>query len=251
MKLRNLILLLLLASVLCTGVLASEAPEQWEGKTFLYDEADILEESEEAKINSRLAELSEGVSTELFAVTLEQYGNATEDQAAACFRERSSTGNGVILVLTFSEYGNSYYIYAQGEAWSIFNDRALDKVEDACVPFLRDGEYPKALLAYGEACEDVISSHGRLPAGGIVLCIVIGALLSFLIPMNILKRQLKTVRSQPAASSYVKQDSLVLTVDRDTFLYRNVSRVAKPQNNSNGSRGGGSSGGGGGRGGSF
>ena len=104
-------------------------------------------------------------------------------------------------------------------------------------------------MAYGNTCEKVISSYGKLPASGIVICILIGAVLSFLIPMNILKGQLKTVRYQPEASNYMEKDSFDLRISRDTFLHRNVTKVPKPKDT--GSRSGGSSGGGGGRGGSF
>ncbi len=250
---KKLILFLLLIPILCSAVSAGDRVTtqwDWEDQTYLYDMGDVLSDHEEMQINSRLGELSESAATELLVFTVDQYGTADEDQTATYCHQYSLTGNAVVLVLAFSEYGNSYYFAAYGEAWDVFNDRAYDKVEDAFVPDLRNGDYAEGLLAYGEACAEVITSHGKLPAGGIVLCILIGGLLSFLIPMNILKGQLKTVRSQPAAASYIKTGSMEVTHSRDTFLYRNVSRVAKPQNNSSGgSRGGG--GGGGGRGGSF
>jgi uncharacterized protein len=246
MKIRYFILFLILGAMLCTTVFAAEET------TFFWDDAGMLTNTEEAEVNAQLAQLSQSISMNIIAVTANDYGTAEEDGAAAHFYEKSSTDNGVILLLHFSEYGNSYYISAYGTAWEMFNDRAYDKVEDACVPLLRNGDYEEAILAYGKACKQVVTSHGKLPTGGIVLCILIGAGLSFLNPMNILKGQLKTVRRQPGASSYIQKDSMVITNQRDTFLYKNISRVAKPKNN--GSSGGGSrsgGGGGGGRGGSF
>lgn len=64
----------------------------------------------------------------------------------------------------------------------------------------------------------------------------------FLIPMSVLKGQLKSVRMQNAATSYVRPNSMQLTQERDLFLYRNVTRTARPKNNSGsgGSSGGGS-----------
>lgn len=244
MKIRHLILFLLLAVLLCTTAFASK------DRILLFDEADILTEGEELSVNDALNQVCRKTGMDILVVTLR---DATADKYTAQmnYDQRALEDDGVLLLLNFTESGRNYFLYASGEAWEIFDDRAFGKVEDACLPYLRQDAFEKAFIAYGEACEDVITSHGKLPVGGIVICIVIGALLSFLIPMNILKGQLKTVRSQPAAASYIKKDSMDLTNSQDTFLYRNVSRVAKPKNHSSGggSRGGGSRGGG--RGGSF
>ena len=67
-------------------------------------------------------------------------------------------------------------------------------------------------------------------------------MLSFLIPMSVLKGQLKSVRMQNAASSYVRPNSMQLTRERDLFLYRNVTRTARPKNNSGSGSSSGSSG---------
>ena len=49
-----------------------------------------------------------------------------------------------------------------------------------------------------------------------------------------MKNKLKTVRFQSAADSYMKKESLNITEKRDLFLYRTVSRTAKPKNESSG-----------------
>ncbi len=243
MKIRNWILFLLLAALLCTTAFASE------DRALLFDEADVLTDREESEVNGVLNRIYRRTDMDVMIVTLRD-AEAGEYMANMQFAQKSLLDDGVILLLCFAEDGRTYYISARGEGENIFDDRAYDKVENACLPHLREDRFEEACIAYGEACEDVITSYGKLPVGGILVCILIGALLSFLIPMSILKRQLKTVRSQPGAASYIKKNSMDLTKSRDTFLYRNVSRVAKPQNNSGGSRSGGSSGGGG-RGGSF
>ena len=246
---RKFLPFLLLLCLLCSTVYAAAVPAEWDDQTYLYDAAHILDEQEEAELNSYLSQLSRNTLTELIVVTANSYSTADENQTATYCHQYSFSGNAVILLLSFSEYGNSYYTCAYGDAWEKFDDRAYDKVENACVPLLRSGDYAEAIRGYGDACADVISSYGKLPTGGFVICILIGALLSFLIPMNILKGQLKTVRCQPEAGSYILNDSIHFTIQSDNFSHRNVTRVAKPKNTS-GSRGS-SGGGGGGRGGSF
>ncbi len=243
MKMRQLILFLLLVSLLCTVAFAAE------DRMLVFDEADILTDAEEARVNATLNKALAETGMDIMVVT-ESGAYANENMARTEFFQRGLNEDGVILLVTFAGSDRNYFLYANGKAWEIMDDRAFDKVEGATLPHMRESRFEEAFIAYGESCTKVITSHGKLPAAGIVLCILIGGLLSFLIPMNILKGQLKTVRSQPAAASYIKKNSMNLTVSRDTFLTRHVSRVAKPQNNSSGG-GSRSGGGGGGRGGSF
>ena len=95
--------------------------------------------------------------------------------------------------------------------------------------------------------EEVTLNRGLAPVGSrllsgkhILLAVVIGMVLSFLIPMTMLKNQLKSVRIQPEANSYIQQNTLRFRRQSDTFLYRNVTRIPKPKNNTQ--HGGGRSG---------
>ena len=72
-------------------------------------------------------------------------------------------------------------------------------------------------------------------------------------PAGVMAAKHKTVRRQPAANSYVVQDSLHLTQQSDLFLYANTTRTARPKDNdrsgsdAHSGSGGSSFGGGGGK----
>jgi hypothetical protein len=155
----------------------------------------------------------------------------------------------VILLLGFSEEGNKYYIQSQGKALQIFSERALDKAEDAFLPKLKRKEFKAALLAYGQQCHDLIHDYGKFPVFWIPVCIIAGAILSFLIPMRILKGKLKNIRSQPQADSYLCEDDIHMYQKTDGYLDHKVYRQMRSTNGSSG--GGSSSRSSGGRGGSF
>ena len=59
--------------------------------------------------------------------------------------------------------------------------------------------------------------------------------------VNKAESQLKSVRYQDQALSYVTPGSLNVTDGRETFLYSAVSRTARPRDTGSSSRGGGSS----------
>ena len=70
----------------------------------------------------------------------------------------------------------------------------------------------------------------------LVLGVVVGV-----ITVSILKGQLKTVRAQNRAHDYLKTGSMRVNIQRDIFLYRNVSRTRKESSSSSGSSSGGGS----------
>lgn len=61
-------------------------------------------------------------------------------------------------------------------------------------------------------------------------CLLFGALIGG-ITVGVMAAKHKTVRRQPAANSYVVQDSLHLTQQSDLFLYANTTRTARPKDN--------------------
>ena len=65
----------------------------------------------------------------------------------------------------------------------------------------------------------------------VLISVGIGILLAFLIPMSMLKGELKSVRRENAAANYVRENSMNLTAKRDIFLYRNVVRTPIPKSN--------------------
>ena len=64
----------------------------------------------------------------------------------------------------------------------------------------------------------------------VLICVGIGLLIG-LITVLVMRAQLKSVRPQNAAMSYVIPGSFHLRHSRDIFLYRNVTRTARPKNN--------------------
>ena len=67
----------------------------------------------------------------------------------------------------------------------------------------------------------------------ILISLGVGVVLSLII-VGRMKAQLKTVRFQAAAGSYVKDGSLDITESRDMFLYETTSKTAKEKKSSSG-----------------
>ena len=81
------------------------------------------------------------------------------------------------------------------------------------------------------ASEDYSSDSDNSILTTVLVSVGIGILLALLIPMSILKGELKSVRRENAAANYVRDNSMNLTTKRDIFLYRNVVRTPIPKAN--------------------
>ena len=81
------------------------------------------------------------------------------------------------------------------------------------------------------ASEDYLSDSDDSILTTVLVSVGIGILLALLIPMSILKGELKSVRRENAAANYVRDNSMNLTTKRDIFLYRNVVRTPIPKAN--------------------
>jgi len=67
-----------------------------------------------------------------------------------------------------------------------------------------------------------------------IITAAVSLVLAFAIPgivTAVWTRQLKSVKPKDFACDYIRRGSMNLSLRRDIFLYRNVTRVAKPQNN--------------------
>ena len=106
---------------------------------------------------------------------------------------------------------------------------AAGEVRNAQRPYEADMRYGTT----GAPLTDEERLNYRLWAAGISLAI------AFVVPAivtSIWMNQLKSVREREMACDYIRNGSMVLNLQKDIFLYRNVRKVARAQNNS--SRGG-------------
>jgi uncharacterized protein len=151
-----------------------------------------------------------------------------------------------------------WYIYTTGDAYDYLTNAALDDIEEAMLPYLRTDDYHEAFNSYMRLCDKYLTMgregnvyRGSFPWGeNIVIALIVGAVVG-LIVVSTMKSKLKTVRPRREAHEYTRPGSMNVTVSRDLYLYRTVTRRPKPKDS--GSSGGRSGGGSrsGGRGGSF
>lgn len=239
-KLFSLILVLMLCVALACPAAAA-------GEGLLVDEADLLTPTEEAALLEKLSELSRTYQVEVVIATVLDTGAYSPDAFVEYFYDSRGYGygasrDGVLLVVDMGS--RNYRILSNGLAADAITMGDIDSIGDVIAPELSDGDYADAFAAFADECEFYINGHiNGFPfefGANLLIALVIG-LVAALIVTGIMRGQLKSVRRKSAAGDYMKQGSLRITNANELFLYRNVSRQAKPKNSSGSGRSGGSS----------
>ncbi len=213
-----------------------------DSKSRLFDGADLLTAVEDNRIAKTLDDISYEFEYDVVIMTVDTIGNYQSEAAFArdAFRNggygMGEKKSGVILVIFKSE--RRAYIEFFGEKRLPEGTVLLEEL----VPALKNNSYAQACTQF----VDLVDGKLSFPwLRNIAIALIIGLIIAFLVTSS-MKSKLKSVRYQANAREYIRSGSFNLKHSRDLYLYSTVTRVARPKNNSGGSRsgGGGSRGGG-------
>lgn len=228
-KVMTFSVLLMLVFSLCLPVFAQQPR--------LVDDADLLTEEESRQLSAQLNEVSLRWSMDVVIVTV----NSLEGKTATAYADdyfdyNGYSADGILFLISMED--RDWAISTCGSAGSIFTDDEQEYIMDCILPDLSAGNYYDAFCGFIDGCDDLFWQIGdeNLNEGDdsfpIFTCLLISAAIGFvvaLIATGVMKGKLKSVRAQAAANNYLKQGSLQVTEARDIYLYRTVTRTAKPK----------------------
>ena len=224
-KKKILVILFSLVIGLCVSVPAFAA--QTDGFASEYervqDLADLLSDSEEAALLTKLDELCERQKMEIVVLTTDTLEGMTPRDYADDIYDYSGFGygedrDGALLLISMED--NDWYISTHGYGITVFTDAGIQYIGEQIKEYLSGGDFSGAFDKFVGLCDDFITkartgdpydSH-NLPKEPLALIwipisIAGGVGLSFIIVGN-MKAKLKTVRFQAAAGNYMKRGSL-------------------------------------------
>ena len=237
-------LILLLTLALCVSLAVSVSASAAAG--IVMDDADLLSQAEEQALTQKLTEVGTAYNAQIIVATVASADGQDPDYMVNDLYDSMGFGygelrDGVLLLVCMDP--REYRILSNGYAGYAIDPGVIDTIGDAIVSDLSDGDYADAFEIFADKCGYYLNGYlngfpfqtGR----NLVISLVVGLVLA-LIVTSILKGQLKSVRKQNQANSYVRDGSMQVTLSRDTYLYSHVSRTKKQNSNSSGSRSGGS-----------
>ena len=226
-----------------SAIIPVSAAEYW----LVFDDADLLTESEEIELDAKYEEIGIRHQMEIVAAVFETIGDFAPKEYADDFYDNNGYGYGndkagVLLLVCMDE--REYRILSNGFAADAITMEYIDYISDAIVSDLSAGDYAAAFETFAEECDYYINGYiNGFPfdfSTNLILALIVGLVIG-LIVASTLKAQLKSVRRQNQANVYVKEGSMKITRSGDYFMYRTVTRTEKPKNNSSSSSHSGSS----------
>lgn len=221
----------------------SEDGEPAEDNLLVWDEAELLNETEVAQLNSKLNSISKKYKAEIRVVTLSSMDGGDIDEFLEYLYDESGFGygenhDGVLLLVCMDP--REYRILSNGFAGEAITSDDIDAIGKAFKSDLSGGDYADAFDTFADKCEYYLDGHiNGFPFNtgkNLLICLGIGLVVA-LIVTGIWKGQLKSVRKQSAANAYVKAGTMQITQSGDFFMYRNVTKTQRQSSSSSGSSG--------------
>ena len=258
----KLITLIMLTAIIITLTmpLTALANESGNSSPRLIDEENLLTDAQATELTRLLDEVSTRQNFDVVVAITNTMSRANPELYAADFYEDHGFGfgenlDGIILMIAL-EPERTFAIATTGYGEYAFTHAGMIFLEDLFLPYLRNDRFLEAFTAYANGVDDFVTRaragerfetanipltpHQRTNAriGAAVVSVVIALIAAGSI-VAMWTRQLKSVKKRNLACDYVRKGSFALTMQRDIFLFRNIRRVARQQNNNSG-RGGGS-----------
>ncbi len=221
------------------------------------DNADLITDSEEAKLIEKLESVGNAHKCEVAVVTVNSTDGKSHRAYADDFYDYNGYGygsndDGLLFLLDMG--AREMYITTHGTAIRAVTDYGRERLFDKVQGEIKSGDYYDAFIEYAEIVDDYYTQYENGEAYDVssdkispfkittmnFVIAIIGALLVAFIGTGNMKGKLKSVRSKPAAADYVKAGSLNINQSNDIFLYRNVRKVRVQSSSSSGGRSGGS-----------
>ena len=204
-----------------------------ENEEFLYDEADLLTDEQEAELVKKLTEVSHATNAQVVIATMATMDGGDIDSFVDYLYDSMGFGygenhDGVLLLVCMDP--REYRILSNGYAGTAIGPDQIDTLCDFMETYLPNGHYVAAFNSFADQCGEFLEYYqmgspfkvGKNLAISLIIGIIAG-----LIVVLVLKGQLKSVRKQDQAHRYVKPGSMTVDIQYDIFLYRTVTRTQK------------------------
>lgn len=255
---KNSLLLVMTLMLVFTFSIPVYAADTTSGSYLLDDEAYLLDSEESAQVLEALETASTESNCNIVVITTLQgiptatalNGYSSEYYTNNIFNQ-ADTNYTVVLAVDMTSRVADVSTFNPNSPQNLNQDE-LDTLWDSVKGDLGSDDYVKAFTNYAKKAAKIAGSvnpDGTLNKSAfpwltrILISLAIGFVISLIICI-ILKNQLKSVAMKANASDYIRPNSLNITGSRDNFLYSNVTKTAKPKNDSSGGGGGGRSSGG-------
>ena len=260
MKRRLSIALVVLFAILLLPGASSSAEQQTELPYFVSDAAGLLTTEQWQRLENTAKSISEQYRCGVYIVTLDDYRDFGSYSSFWDFSEEFYTRyhmglgerrNGILLILSMDDRDYSLLAYGSDANYA-FTDYGKDVLENRFLDNFRRDDWNGGFSDYLDGCAELLSkaangtpvdvsydSRGEMP-DSVSTAIIAGVpLLTGFGICEGMRRKMKPVRRQTKADEYILPGGIDLSLKRDVFVNRTVTRTVIRTENRDSNFGGG------------
>ena len=158
-------------------------------------------------------------------------GKSAQAFADDFYENNRYSPDGVLFLIDMGS--RQWHISTSGTAIEALSDRDLMTIEDRVIPYFTEGRYYDGFFRF----LDILPDHLKNGSGSgfnLLISLLGGAAMAG-ICLLVMRSSMNTKKPQRSAENYMTDGSYQLRQHQDLFLYSNISKRSRPQNNSSGS----------------
>ena len=222
----------------------AQTQEQIIGADRVIDEAEILTDSEEAALDTKLAAIEQSHKVRILIGTMKSTDGTPLGKIANNVVDQIPSDSGtIVLLLSMKE--RDWYISTDNKMRTRITDgKGVDYLAGEFLPELKEGKYAAAFTTFAATTDEMLTYYEKegtpydpanafnLMAFGIALAcaLILGGTIYYM-----LYEYESNVTFAAEADAYLNHDSFRLTQDEDNFLYTTVTRRTKEKKESSSS----------------
>lgn len=239
---------------------------------FVYDNANLLTDAEEAEVAAILQGVYDNQQFGAYVLTVNSLGGVAPVVYADDYYDYNNLGYGAGhdgCVLVIAVESRDWYISTRGYGITALTDAGIDYIGDDIVRYLKNDDWAGGIKQYASDVDQFVNEAktnkpydtGHMPRAhknavdylkGIAISLVISLIIAFVVVSKV-KSNYKPVKFSKNAAYYLADGSLRVSGSYDNYITSSVSKVAIESKSSGGgssthtSSSGASHGGGGGK----
>lgn len=214
------------------------------GSPLVVDEAGLLTAAQVRELTAASERISSEYGMDAVILTVTSLEGKSPRAFADDYYDSHGYGyDGLLLLIAIQD--RDWHISTSGKAINVFTDYGLEKLGDAIVPSFSEGDFYEGFDLFLSKSAQYMESYERGEAvdvpkrslGSVLLVSALIGLAAAGVTVGVMCAGMNTKRRQQDALAYMIPDSYSLPVRQDIFLYSNVTKVKRPENNSSGKGG--------------
>lgn len=215
------------------------------------DFAELLSEEEYIEVSDALYAIREKYNVDVAVYTdSEMYNDNAQDEADDIYDYdgygMGENDDGILFYVCTNPRAYAFSTYSY--AIRVFNDDALEYIDDECISYLKNDDYYSAFMTYAALADKLLENaqegnfyhsekRNEEDKDWIWIAAIASLILAFVIAGIATKNkesQMITAVKQDSAADYMKDGSLELDYSKDIFMYSNVTRTKKQTSSGSG-----------------